>query len=144
MIQFLKNLFKKKDVDFSIKKIISVEDEKIKFNTHKVFSDEEKLIIELSFFEIEWIEIDSYLLDYSTLESCLYIKAEKNSILIDFVIEGHNQKEFVKELFKTFRINEKHLAFLKKQQKRKVIYTRDKSIKCHKIDSSETGIFRKK
>jgi len=28
MIQFLKNLFKKKDVDFSIKKIISVEDEK--------------------------------------------------------------------------------------------------------------------
>ncbi|MEM6719810.1 MAG: hypothetical protein AAF611_10865 [Bacteroidota bacterium] len=142
MIQFFKSLFKKKESD--VEKSISIEDEKIKFNQYKVFSSEEKLIEELSLDAIEWIEIEAEFVDRATLESCLYIKMKNNSILIDFLIQETHQKEFVKELFNALQIDQKHLAFLTKQQKRKVVYTKDESLNYHKIDDSKTGIFQKK
>lgn len=145
MILLLKNLFQKKKVDdFEIKKIIHIENETIKFNDYKVFSDEERLIEELSFSEVEWIEIDADFIDYSTIEPCLYIKVENSLNSIHFSIIEDPEKEFVKELFKAFQIDEEHLAFLNKKQKRKVVYTRNKSIKHPKVDNSKAGIFQKK
>ncbi|WP_420571031.1 hypothetical protein [Kordia sp.] len=123
---FKKIFLKKEDEHINVKRIICIEPKIIKFCDIEFLSINKKSTEEFSFSDIEWIKTESDLLDYSTLESIVYIKIKSRSSSIHFSIIEDHEKEFVKELFKTLKVDEKHLTFLNNRQKSKMAFIKNK------------------